>query len=126
MKLSDTEWKIMNIVWRQSPASVRDVLEGVENDTGWSYSTVKTLLTRLVDKGVVTMRKRANTSMFEPCVSEQQARKSAIRSLLDSAFDGTFGSLIQHVAEEENLNDRDRAKLAGMLADLDSRKKGAS
>ncbi len=122
MKLSNSEWKIMNIVWQQSPASVRDVLERVEGETAWSYSTVKTLLTRLADKGVLTVRKRANTSLFKPLISEQQARRSAIRSLLDSAFGGTFGSLLQHVAQEENLNERDRATLTGMLSELDAQK----
>ncbi len=126
MKLSEAEWKAMNIVWRKAPVSARDVLEDVECETGWSYSTVKTILTRLCDKGVLSMRKRANTSYFAPKLSENQARKSAIRNLLDNAFDGTFGSLLQHVAKEEKLSNKDRDALAEMLRELDERKRSAS
>lgn len=63
MKLSDTEWTVMHVLWKRSPASVRDVLEAVEADTGWAYTTVKTILGRLAEKGVVAVRKRANTSL---------------------------------------------------------------
>ena len=40
----------MNVVWDTSSATVRDVLEKVEDHTGWAYTTVKTILTRLVER----------------------------------------------------------------------------
>ena len=118
MKLSDTEWTVMNEVWRRSPVSARDVLEAVEGDTEWAYTTVKTILSRLVDKGALHVRKRANTSLFQPRISREKARRSAVKSLLEKAFDGTFGSLVQHMMTEERLSARDRKKLAAMLAEL--------
>ncbi len=118
MKLSDTEWTVMNEVWRRSPVSARDVLEAVEGETEWAYTTVKTILSRLVDKGALHVRKRANTSLFQPRISREKARRSAVKSLLEKAFDGTFGSLVQHMMTEERLSARDRKKLAAMLAEL--------
>lgn len=117
MKLSDAEWTVINVVWERSPASARDVLEQTEAATGWAYTTVKTLLSRLVDKGALRMRKRANTSFYEPLVSRKDARRSAVRSLLDRAFDGTFGSLLQHLVSDEKLSKKDRERLATMLRD---------
>lgn len=121
MKLSDAEWTVMNEVWRQSPVKTRDVLEAVEGETGWAYTTVKTILTRLVDKGALHMRMRANTSLFEPRISREKARRSAVKSLLERAFDGTFGSLVQHMMTEERLSAGDRKKLSTMLAELKKR-----
>ena len=118
MKLSDTEWTVMNEVWRRSPVSARDVLEAVESETEWAYTTVKTILSRLVDKGALHVRKRANTSLFQPRISREKARRSAVKSLLEKAFDGTFGSLVQHMMTEERLSARDRKKLAAMLDEL--------
>ncbi len=115
MKLSDTEWTVINVVWERSPASARDVLELTEAETGWAYTTVKTLLSRLVEKGALRMRKRANTSLYEPLVSRKDARRSAVRSLLDRAFDGTFGGLLQHLVTDEKLSKKDRDKLKAML-----------
>lgn len=111
MRLSDAEWKVMGVVWDQNPASAREVREVLEGETDWAYSTVKTLLTRLADKGAVTVTMRGNTRWFEPAISRTGAQRSALRSLLDRAFDGTFGSLVHHLAEEEPLSPEERAAL---------------
>jgi BlaI family penicillinase repressor len=117
MKLSDTEWTVMNAVWAGSPASARDVLERTADETHWAYTTVKTTLARLVDKGVLAEHKRANTSLYDPLLTRDQARHSAVRLLLDKAFDGTFGALLQHLVADEKLSKKDRRKLSEMLAD---------
>ncbi len=121
MKLSDTEWTVMNQVWRRSPVSARDVLEAVESETEWAYTTVKTILSRLVDKGALHVRKRANTSLFQPRISREKARRSAVKSLLEKACDGTFDALVLHMMTEERLSAQDRKKLAAMLAELQGR-----
>jgi BlaI family transcriptional regulator, penicillinase repressor len=119
MRLSDAEWTVMNAVWQRSPASARDVLERVRTQTGWAYTTVKTMLERLAEKGALRARKHGNLSLYEPLVSREQARRSALRSLLDRAFDGALGSLLQHLVAEERLSRRDREKLARLLDELD-------
>ena len=115
MKLSDSEWTVMHAVWERSPASARDVLELIGDETGWAYTTVKTMLARLVEKGALRARMRANVSLYEPLISCKQARRSAVRSLLDRAFDGTFGSLLQHLVADERLSKKDHERLAAML-----------
>ena len=109
----------MKAVWEGSPASARDVLERTGSATGWAYSTVKTILTRLVGKGALREGKRTNTSFYVPLVSRDQARRSELRSFLDRAFDGTFGSLLQHLVDDEKLTRRGRRKLAEMIEELD-------
>ena len=111
MQLSEQEWKIMRVVWERSPASARDVLERLERETGWAYTTVKTMMSRLVDKGALSARIRANTSLYEPLITEEMAQGSALHALVDRAFDGTFGNLMAHLFEKEKLTKRDRAAL---------------
>ena len=121
MHLSETEWRVMTVVWARQPASVRDVLESLEDDTGWAYSTVKTILTRLAEKGALSVRKRANTSLYAALISQREARRSALRSLIDRAFDGTFGSLVHHVLDEERLSNKDRAEIRALLAEVEGK-----
>ncbi|HLQ37731.1 MAG TPA: BlaI/MecI/CopY family transcriptional regulator, partial [Planctomycetota bacterium] len=99
------------------PCSARDVLERVHADTGWAYTTVKTLLARLVGKGVLAVRLRANTSLYVPLVPRHAAQKSAVRLLLQKAFDGTFGALLHHLVTAERLSAKDRRRLRQLLAD---------
>ena len=125
MKLTDSEWTIMTAVWERSPATVRDVLERIEPETGWAYSTVKTIMERLVEKKALRVRKRANAGLFEPLITRRDARRAAIRQLLEKAFDGGLGSLVQHLFVEEKLSPGDRRELARKLAQLERREKDA-
>lgn len=119
IKLSDAEWTVMNAVWERFPASARDLVERLERETQWAYTTVKTLLQRLVDKGALSVRMRANQGLYEPLITREQARRSALRSLVDKAFDGTFGSLLQHMVSAERLSPKDRARLQNLLDEVD-------
>ena len=109
----------MQAVWESAPANARDVLYRVHDETDWAYTTVKTILSRLVEKGALHEEKRGKTSVYQPLVTREAARKTAVRSLLDKAFDGTFGSLVQHMAASEKLGQKERLKLARMLAEFD-------
>lgn len=109
----------MQAVWNRAPASARDVLDEVGEETGWAYTTVKTLLARLVEKGALSEGRQANINIYEPRITRNEARGSALRSLLDRAFDGTFGSLFQHLITEERLSSRDVETLERMLQEVD-------
>lgn len=116
MKLTDAEWKLMNAIWVvERPASAREVIERLEGDADWAYTTVKTMLDRLVDKGALASSIRANTTLYDPLLERGEARRSAMRALLDNAFDGAFGPMMQFVVSDEEVPEDDRAELARLL-----------
>ena len=47
VNLSDSEWKLMNRLWEQSPRTIMDLTASLKEDTGWSKNTVITMLSRL-------------------------------------------------------------------------------
>ena len=114
-ELSDAEWKVIRALWKRHPASARDVLEALHGETGWAYTTVKTLLARLVAKGAATVRLRANTSLYEPQITEAEARRTEVRLIIDRAFGGASVPLLRFVLTEEKLSAKDRAELRAML-----------
>jgi predicted transcriptional regulator len=112
----------MEALWERSPATVRDVMDRLGARTGWAYTTVKTTLERMAAKGAVRRRPRDRVGWFEPLVSRRTARRSAVRSLLDRAFDGAFGSLLHHLVSEEKISPGDRRRLMELLEEDDRRK----
>ena len=86
------------------------------------YTTVKTMLDRLVEKRAVSKSKRGNVGLYEPLVSRRQARGTALRMLLDQAFDGAFGPMMHFLAEDEDLSAGERKELIEIL----SKKSGMS
>ena len=114
-ELSDAEWKVIRALWKRHPASARDVLETLHAETGWAYTTVKTLLARLVAKGAAAVRLRANTSLYEPLMTEDEARRTEVKLLVDRAFGGASVPLLRFVMADEKLSAKDRAELREML-----------
>ena len=110
----------MTAVWEHSPATAREVLERIPPETAWAYTTVKTMLARLVGKGALAAEKRGNTSVYTPLLTRDEARRSAWGSLLDRAFEGGVGSFVRFVAERQSLSSDERAELRRMLDELDA------
>lgn len=115
MKLSEAEWQIMNALWKKNPATARDLTEHLPNDKNWAYTTLKTMLSRLVTKGIVSERKSGNTSVYEPLLSKTKARSKAILNLANQAFDGAVGPLMHFLVEEKKLTKKQREELIELL-----------
>jgi BlaI family penicillinase repressor len=115
MKLTEAEWQIMNALWQKHPATAREIMERLPAAVNWAYTTIKTMLTRLVEKDAVSEVKQGNTSVYEPLVSQRKARLSAFRSLLDQAFDGAVGPLVHFLAEEKQLTAKEKRELRKIL-----------
>ena len=122
MKLTKAEWQIMNALWQAHPATARDVMERLPAGVKWAYTTIKTMLTRLVEKQAVSEAKQGNTSVYDPLVSQRKARISAFRSLVDQAFDGAMGPLVHFLVEEKQLTPKQQAELVTLLQDETTRK----
>ena len=124
MKLTESEWQIMNALWERHPATARELAERLPEGVKWAYTTIKTMLTRLVAKEAVSERKRANTSVYEPLVSRDKARRSAVRSLLDQAFDGAVEPMLDFLADDRKLTEKQRRQLLQLLQEEDAKKEG--
>mgnify|MGYP001801868063 CR=1 FL=1 len=105
----------MAALWEESPRTARDVHSAVAGDTDWSYSTVRTLLGRLAEKDAVRFEREGNRLLYRATVTEGDAQRSALRSLVDRAFGGRFGSLVQHMVDDRALSEDERRALADLL-----------
>jgi BlaI family transcriptional regulator, penicillinase repressor len=116
MKLTEPEWLVMNALWEKHPATVKDIVAQVSGKAGWAYTTVKTMLDRLTEKKIVRKTKQGLTGFYEPILTRPQARRTALRGVLDHAFDGAFGPLMHFLVEDEKLTPKQRQELIEILA----------
>ena len=114
-ELSDAEWRVMKEVWRRREATARTVREALVGETRWAYTTVKTMLDRLVEKGVLRADRRGLARVYSPVLSRSEARRHAAESLLERAFDGAAGPLMHFLVESESLSPEEREELRQML-----------
>ena len=125
MKLTESEWQIMNCLWERYPATARGISERLPKEVKWAYTTIRTLLSRLVDKGAVREYKQGMTSQYEPVLKQADAQRSAFKTLLNQAFDGAFGPMLHFLVNDQSLTETQRQELAKAL-EAQSKKKGES
>ena len=122
MKLTEAEWQVMNALWVEHPATARQVVDRLGREVRWAYTTVKTMLTRLAEKGAVRESKQGTISVYDPLVSQRNARLHAVRALLDQAFDGAMGPLVHFLVEEKQLTPKVKKELMKVLQEEAKRK----
>jgi BlaI family penicillinase repressor len=83
-QLSRRERQIMDILYRLGEASVKDVLENMEDAP--SYSSVRTLITKLVEKGHVDLRESGLKYVYSPLVAREEASQSALTNVVKTFF----------------------------------------
>ncbi|MCE5186196.1 MAG: BlaI/MecI/CopY family transcriptional regulator [Planctomycetaceae bacterium] len=115
MRLTEAEWQIMNALWEKWPATARQVADRLPKDVNWAYTTIKTMLTRLSDKKAVQESKKGHVGLYEPLLSKQTAQRSALKTLVNQAFDGAFGPLMHFLVEEQTLTDKQKLELVEAL-----------
>lgn len=114
-EILETEWDILDVLWTAERATAREVTERLAPRRGWAYSTVKTLLDRMVDKQLVVARQVGNVWEYSPALPRQKAQRWAWKRLVDVAFGGATSSTLAFVAKETKLSRADRAELRALL-----------
>lgn len=115
MKLTSAEWHVMNALWQDWPATAREVEARLPEEIDWAYTTLRSVLARLEEKGAVKEYKRSNVSFYEPILTKRKARMAALQSLVGEAFHGAFGPLVHFLVVEEALSEAERQKLMDAL-----------
>lgn len=114
-KLTDAEWQIMNALWQDHPATARQITARLPPGVSWAYTTIKTMLTRLAEKNAVREEKQGRTSLYEPLISRSTARRTALKTLANQAFDGAFGPLMHFLLADQDLTEKQRRELMHIL-----------
>ena len=121
--LSRRERQIMDILYRRPRATAADVMGDLPGEP--SYSTVRTQLRVLEEKGHVTHEEDGVRFVYVPAVPRRAARKSALRHLVDTFFDGSAEQVVAAVlgGESSRLSEEELNRIAELVAK--ARKEGA-
>lgn len=107
-RITDAEAEVMRILWeagRELPIS--DIRKTLEKTSKWETSTIKTLLRRLCEKGVVLATKK-EVFYYRPLVSEAEYNEYATQSLIDRLYSGSAKELVASLLGSKKLNDSDK------------------
>jgi len=123
-ELTEAEWEIIQVVWEHEPCAAPTVQEELEARKKWTYSTVKTLMDRMVAKGLLTTERIRNLILYRSAITQKQARKGEVAKTLTRAFGGAFTPMMQFLLESQTLSDAELAELEGMIRKKRRRERG--
>ena len=114
IRISDAEWDVMQVVWDLRTATAADVIERLAPPTGWSHRTIRTLLSRLVQKGALSADEEGHRHRYRPAVSRKRCVREAGQSFLQRIFQGDPSELLVHFVENSEISPEeiDRLKQA--------------
>jgi BlaI family transcriptional regulator, penicillinase repressor len=121
-KISESEWEVMNVLWKEGPLTATQVFDRLERRT-WKLNTVRTFLTRLEQKGALQSTNLPEARIFRAAVSREECVQSEAESFLNRFFGGATGALLVHFAEGKRLT---RDELTELEAIIEQKKKEAS
>ena len=112
---SDAELEILQILWAEQPASVRDVFEQISKQRKLSYTTVLTVLQRMTDKGLVERTKEGKAHLYLAVAKEQEVQLSLSERLLKTAYKGSGMNMALHALGQSKVSQAELAELQQWL-----------
>ncbi len=114
--LTRRERQIMDILFRRGRATAAEVMEELTGEP--SYSTVRTQLRVLEEKGHVRHEEEGLRYVYVPVMARPAARKSALRHIVDTFFDGSAENVVAALlgGEAARLSDDELQRIADLVA----------
>jgi len=114
--LSRRERQIMDIIYQLGQATAAEVLENLPDPP--SYSAVRAMLKILEDKGHLRHKQQGPRYVFLPTVSREKAKRSAVKHLLQTFFDGSAASAVATLLDvsRSDLSNADLDRLNSLIS----------
>jgi BlaI family penicillinase repressor len=114
-ELTEAEWAIIQAVWDNEPCAAPTIQEELQARKNWHYSTVKTLMDRMVTKGLLTTERIRNLILYRSAITRVEAQKGEIMRTVKRAFDGALTPMMQFMLDEHNLSQKQLAELESLI-----------
>jgi BlaI family transcriptional regulator, penicillinase repressor len=122
--VTEAELAVLQALWDAGPATIRQLVERVYQQTGTSvYGTVQKLLERLESKGFVGRDRSAPVHVFQAVVNRDELIGRRLRAVADSLCGGSLTPLLTHLVEGRGLSAQEQRALRAMIDKLDRRRR---
>ncbi len=102
-QISDAEWQVMQVVWEKGSVTAAEVIAAVTPATCWRHRTIRTLLARLVEKGVLAAEADGNRYVYRAVIDRSSCVRDESRSFLKRVFGGDAAELLVHFVRGADL-----------------------
>lgn len=123
-ELTKLEWELMDALWHAGQATATDMQKRLEPSQGWAYSTVKTMLDRLVEMQYVKARRVGNVYEYSPKAKRRVVVGRALDDIADRLFGGAVTPFIQTLIERHKFSAEEIQELKTLLDNYQESERG--
>ncbi len=114
--ISESEWAVMEALWDSAPQTASELTRNLRSSMKWAENTVRTLLTRLVEKGALkTGENESGTRTYLPAVKREDCVRAEGKSFMQRIFGGAAKPLLIHFAQNSKLTAEEVRELKKIL-----------
>jgi BlaI family penicillinase repressor len=118
IRLSEFELDVMTHFWSDHELSAPELFERIGAARGVAYSTVKTIIDRLEEKGAIErVANRGRTIVYSPIVKRERVRKPLVKAFLRRLFGDDLRPLFAQLLQDEKLSPEELEYLRKLVAD---------
>ena len=116
-RISEAEWDVMNVVWADEPVTAQEVHQRLSatGQRDWSQRTVKTLIGRLVKKGVLEFDVDGKRYLYSACVAREACVRAENRSFIERVHGGEASPMLAYFLRHSRLSKDEIAELKRLL-----------
>ncbi len=120
-QISESEWLVLQCLWKQSPLEIKEILSMLREKTGWNANMVRTLVVRLQEKGAIGAEKSNRFYRYYPIAVEEDCIQAETQSFLNRVFEGSPVKMIAALTGNGSLTEQDCREIEAMLQKMKGR-----
>lgn len=114
-ELTEGEWAVIQAVWANEPCAAGDVQERLGAELSWGYSTVKTTMDRMVEKGLLSTERMRNLILYRSVITRAEAQSREVMGAIKRAFNGAMTPMMQFLVDSGELSGEQLEELEAMI-----------
>jgi len=120
IKPTESELEILQILWQNGTATVRDVHEELAKTKDVGYTTTLKLMQIMHDKGLVKRDESMRTHIYQPAVNKEKTQKHLLDKMIDSLFGGSSTQLVLQAlgSGEQKVSAEELEQIQSLLNNL--------
>ena len=113
MKLFDSEWKVMEVLWQDGDTTAKELSLQLAGSAGWNKNTTYTVIKKCVEKGAI--ERREPNFLCHACITKGAAQQEEADTLLDKVFGGSAELLFASVLSGRKLKKEELERLRALV-----------
>ena len=117
MKLFDSEWKVMEVLWQENDRTAKEISLRLADSIGWDKKTTYTVIKKCIDKGAI--ERREPNFICHATITKQQAQKEEADTLVEKVFGGSAELLFASILSDRSLSKEELARLKALVEEYE-------